>query len=689
MTTAERVNIGEELAYENARNQTYIQRMRRRPITGLVGAPANTLWTGSVRAVGFRPNSLALFGRVGLGQVEADMGDNFYIGSGHFEEGDLRVFSWVSAVARTFFEGVDEWLDVPVVIRRTFRLGSQDRIEALYDDWVGGPRSRSPFDQRARLTVPTPPTTSSSVPPARRPATSAPESAAQSAQAAITPPAAAARPAQPAANPEPAAVGLKRAANAVRAALAAPRAERMSSVLSTLQPEQYVLVAQEPDRPLIVQGHPGTGKTIVAIHRAAYLANPDRGEGAEPLRVLVMGPTKDWVTHVKTAIDDLIPAGSVTVTNLQRCMFELAGLPEMPKGSLDGVATDVDWAVGDLIDDVAPRLRQACRDLDEQNVGAGVSLLWAALRAPAGLVAIRPPAGPLAAWLSRLPSYEDAARRARYLPVLAYCSLALFGAGGLDRFDHLVVDEAQDVRPLEWRILSRLNGGGGWTLVGDTNQRRADFCDSDWRKVAIRLRLTEGGQPIEPVVMELGYRSTREIMTFANRLLPITQRQVTSLQTGPKPLVFRATASQLLACVEHQALALARRHHRGLTAVITLEPAAILTHLRRNGWRVGDNPNNLSLHGHTLHIRRPDHARGVEYDGVVVVEPDAFPRNAGARAGELYTSLTRANRELVVVHARRLPTELVGGSVRWHPSASNVLPAADRREDAYSEVERY
>ena len=56
-------------------------------------------------------------------------------------------------------------------------------------------------------------------------------------------------------------------------------------------------------------------------------------------------------------------------------------------------------------------------------------------------------------------------------------------------------------------------------------------------------------------------------------------------------------------------------------------------------------------------VLTPDAARGLEFDAVIVIEPGLFPRNLG-RQGALYTSLTRANRQLVVVHNRPLPAEL-------------------------------
>jgi DNA helicase IV len=56
-------------------------------------------------------------------------------------------------------------------------------------------------------------------------------------------------------------------------------------------------------------------------------------------------------------------------------------------------------------------------------------------------------------------------------------------------------------------------------------------------------------------------------------------------------------------------------------------------------------------------VLSPDEARGLEFDGAVVVEPADFPQNYGRR-GPLYTALTRPNRELSVVHAKPLPDAL-------------------------------
>lgn len=64
-----------------------------------------------------------------------------------------------------------------------------------------------------------------------------------------------------------------------------------------------------------------------------------------------------------------------------------------------------------------------------------------------------------------------------------------------------------------------------------------------------------------------------------------------------------------------------------------------------------------------MSVVTPNIARGLEFDGVVVVEPELFPKNL-ARLGSLYTSLVRANTELAVVHSQGLPNELRQASRR-------------------------
>jgi DNA helicase IV len=145
-------------------------------------------------------------------------------------------------------------------------------------------------------------------------------------------------------------------------------------------------------------------------------------------------------------------------------------------------------------------------------------------------------------------------------------------------------------------------------------------------------------------------------LRFADKLLPRSERGATSIQAvGPEPKPeYVASAGSLMARAVESAQRLIKNYPDGTVAIITVDPGPLIKFLGEQGWRRG---GSLSVWGRADEIVRifvPEAARGLEFDGVVVVEPDAFPENLG-REGQLYTSLTRANRELAVVWHRKLP----------------------------------
>jgi DNA helicase-2/ATP-dependent DNA helicase PcrA len=227
------------------------------------------------------------------------------------------------------------------------------------------------------------------------------------------------------------------------------------------------------------------------------------------------------------------------------------------------------------------------------------------------------------------------------------------------RFGHIIVDEAQDIHPIEWETLSRLRNDGGWTILGDLNQRRTDHTFPSWGKVAERLAIDVGGKaPVQ--VLERGYRSTAQIIQFANQLLPKGERVLYSLQTdGEPPEVQRAaTAGGIFESALMAAVLLHDRATPGTTAIIAADYEGMRAQMARTGWKADPRDTSAWRKGErVLRVLPADRARGLEFDGVVVVEPAGFPELFG-RKGVLYTALTRANRLLTVVHHRALPMQL-------------------------------
>jgi DNA helicase IV len=226
-------------------------------------------------------------------------------------------------------------------------------------------------------------------------------------------------------------------------------------------------------------------------------------------------------------------------------------------------------------------------------------------------------------------------------------------------FDHIIVDEAQDVRPLEWRLLKQLNSKGSWTILGDLNQRRSDWSYASWNDIARDAEISETPEDFEPEQFTLGFRSTKQIMSYANKLLPRQERHSDNIQTeGAKPTILKSSKRDLLDKSIHAAASRQESHPDGTTAIITTLAQDLLTTMQKAGWvRDKDDKRKFTKDATAIFLLTPTSARGLEFDSVVVVEPGLFPQNVG-RHGALYTSLTRANQHLTVIHADPLPDPL-------------------------------
>jgi DNA helicase IV len=261
----------------------------------------------------------------------------------------------------------------------------------------------------------------------------------------------------------------------------------------------------------------------------------------------------------------------------------------------------------------------------------------------------------LRAWLQDLESYEIASTRTRRLPFMAAIGNAAVGST-LPRFDHIVIDEGQDVRPLEWRLLlERLRTPDAVTILGDLNQRRSDFTFANWEELAESLGLDIGPEGLRVRTIVTSYRTTRQILEFANQLLDARDRKVAALREGPVPAVVKVRRDLVVPTAAEQAVKLARENPLGIVAVISMDPRSTGDAFRRRNWGRARIQHGWTSGGLTVVVLEPNLARGLEFDGVVVVEPADFPTNLG-RNGLLYTSLTRAVRELTVVHAKGLPS---------------------------------
>jgi len=216
-------------------------------------------------------------------------------------------------------------------------------------------------------------------------------------------------------------------------------------------------------------------------------------------------------------------------------------------------------------------------------------------------------------------------------------------------YGHVIVDEAQDLTPMQLRAIARRARDGSLTILGDVAQGTGAVPYASWSDVLPHLPHGD-----EATVEELrhAYRVPREIMELALPLLD------TIAPDAAPPIAYRTGAAppRVHEVEEHELLAAAYREAErlagedGLLAVIAPEELAAEV-----------APDDL---WDGVPVLTPRRAKGLEFDHVVVVEPALIAAHEqGLR--ELYVALTRPTKTLVVVHARPLPSEL-----RYAPQAT-------------------
>ena len=199
-------------------------------------------------------------------------------------------------------------------------------------------------------------------------------------------------------------------------------------------------------------------------------------------------------------------------------------------------------------------------------------------------------------------------------------------------YRHIVVDEAQELSEMDWRVLMRHCPARSFTVVGDLAQRRSVAGATSWDTM------------MEPYVpgrwvyrsLSVNYRTPAEIMTVAAALLaefaPGVQPPESVRACGVQPWSRRVTEDELPAAIEEFVRDEAGRE--GTSVVIG--PAGV--------------PGAVT----------PSETKGLEFDAVLVVEPARILADGPRGAAELYVALTRATQRLGVLHQGLLPQALTG-----------------------------
>jgi DNA helicase IV len=221
-------------------------------------------------------------------------------------------------------------------------------------------------------------------------------------------------------------------------------------------------------------------------------------------------------------------------------------------------------------------------------------------------------------------------------------------------FGHVVVDEAQELSQMQWRLLLRRCPSRSMTVVGDLAQASSAAAPRAWADVFDRLvpgRWTVQG-------LSVNYRTPAPIMALAGAVLVASDPEATvpsSVRDGAPPRVRAVPDQAALGTTVAEELA-AWVQEEGRAAVIV--PAALRDPVARA--LAGSLPHGvLGVGGGALDTRvsllTVPEAKGLEFDQVVVVEPGAIAATGSRGDHDLYVALTRATSTLVVLHVDPLP----------------------------------
>lgn len=521
------------------------------------------------------------------------------------------------------------------------------------------------------------------------------------------------------------------------------RSGQLGDIVATIQAEQDVIIRAPNKGVLVVQGGPGTGKTVVALHRAAYLLYTHRFPLADQ-GVLVVGPNRVFLRYIERVLPSLGESGVREVVLADLVRDVRLGAVDSPtarrvKGDLRMVdvlkraigqrqrtiseefslpfggsvlrlrASDVARVVkearrrskrhnelcraveGEIVAMLMPRMRDQEYTLSTARARLRefaefrtlMFTIWPSL-APEELLhdlfgsrALLRSAG------RNLLSDDEIA--ALYRPRAESLAQATFSEadvalidearnllgpkprkGGaleeedeIETYGHIIVDEVQDLTPMQLLMISRRSLNGAMTVVGDIAQATGPFAPSDWRDV---LALLPKNRDAKVAELSVGYRIPRQIMDYAARLLPTAapqQTPPTAVREGDHdPKIVSTTSEQLARSVAIEARELTAALADGRVAVVCPDDmveaiAAALDDAGLTYGRAGAKALEVALTIVPVSV-----VKGLEMDGVVVVEPTEMYESPDVGPRGVYVALTRSTQRLVVVHARELPGEL-------------------------------
>jgi hypothetical protein len=238
-------------------------------------------------------------------------------------------------------------------------------------------------------------------------------------------------------------------------------------------------------------------------------------------------------------------------------------------------------------------------------------------------------------------------------------------------YGHVVVDEAQDLTPMQARSLSRRCPGGSMTILGDLAQATGPFPYQDWEELGTTLTSSDGWRVAELLT---GFRVPGEVMDYVRPLgthcAPGVGVPDSVRRTGTEVIVMQGGDPAERAAKRALAAATGPDGAQQNRTTVVIVPDAV-------SWR--EAVATVVSGQESVSVLTAEEAKGLEFDHVVVAEPSAIVADDPAGPRRLYVALTRCTQSLTVVHQRPLP-QWIGGPVNPMPTPKQFLAQVSRRK---------
>ena len=513
----------------------------------------------------------------------------------------------------------------------------------------------------------------------------------------------------------------------------------LKEIIKTIHASQYEIISAKRGGLHVIQGAPGTGKTVVGVHRASWLLFPGNDKDLKPEKTLFVGPNMAFIRYIENVIPnlgdenivhkDLSKLGPAIIVSSEesRQVAKIKGDPRMKTLLLNAIKDRLKFPDQEVIfnapgrirpislsaSDISSKMRQLLEEgrlaysglrsnfrawllngvnsilresfenenkssratpfLRESDIEALTERMWPSL-SPASflrdfyasqsrivnaakdmdfqvkelMLLERKPASQIAkeAW-----TVADVA-------LLDFLENHIHGTDPSTQFDYIIVDEAQDMTPMQLESIRRRSASGDILLMGDLAQATGPWIYSSWNAIADYVN-----KPIERMdELEFGYRVPKQVFAYASKVL-------SHINPGLRiPRIVRDVAQSPVVKIaaDHQELLdlvikdlkefIGNSAHVGL--IVGDEQVDSLTEVLGNaGIKFSLLENDHPAEG--INIVPVSRQKGLEFDDVILLEPQQIIDIPEIGLKHLYVAVTRSLRGLTIYATQGLPIHLL------------------------------